>query len=212
MGRIVGRKRATLKGKQQQQPGSADASPQPSETVHRRNVHLFAQPVILAFHVIRFVAFQLWLLLSLVYRFGSHVMATRTQSAETAQTGAVAAATDQDPETRRTSSSSTSSVVNMARPGPGSPARATGPSTGGGGYVVRPGAPVLAQQKHHHRKAFEYISKALKLDEDGKGSTAVHRFRLLLTFLSFPDDESILLYYLMALLFVRRTFLDHFHA
>jgi len=64
----------------------------------------------------------------------------------------------------------------MARPGPGSPARATGTTgpwagtgAGGGGYAVRPGAPVLAQQKHHHRKAFEYISKALKLDEDGKG-------------------------------------------
>ena len=163
MGRIVGRKRATLKGKQQQQQGETEAAPQSPETVHRRNVHLFAQPVIVAFHVIRFVAFQLWLLLSLVYRVGSNVLAARAQTTETAA--------DQDAaEVRRTPSSSTSSVVDMARPGPGSPARAGGPSTaGGGGYTVRPGAPVLAQQKHHHRKAFEYISKALKLDEDGKG-------------------------------------------
>ena len=29
-----------------------------------------------------------------------------------------------------------------------------------------PAEPVLAKQKHHHRKAFEYISKALKLDEE----------------------------------------------
>jgi hypothetical protein len=29
--------------------------------------------------------------------------------------------------------------------------------------------PMIATQKHHHRKAFEYISKALKIDEeDGK--------------------------------------------
>ena len=176
MGRIVGRKRATLKGKQQQPAGSGDATPQQAETVHRRNVHLFAQPVILAFHVIRFLAFQLWLLLSLVYRVGSNVLATRPQTSDVAQTAtATAAATEQDAETRRTSSSSTSSIVDMARPGPGSPGRITGPSVGsgagGGGYAVRPGAPVLAQQKHHHRKAFEYISKALKLDEDGKGST-----------------------------------------
>jgi len=34
---------------------------------------------------------------------------------------------------------------------------------------VGPGEPVLAKQKHHHRKAFEYISKALKLDEEDKG-------------------------------------------
>ena len=56
----------------------------------------------------------------------------------------------------------------------GSPGRAgavPGPAAGAGpgNYSARPGAPVLAQQKHHHRKAFEYISKALKLDEDGRG-------------------------------------------
>ncbi|CAD5111173.1 DgyrCDS509 [Dimorphilus gyrociliatus] len=32
-----------------------------------------------------------------------------------------------------------------------------------------PGEPALALQKHHHRKAFEYVSKALKLDEEDKG-------------------------------------------
>jgi len=96
MGRIVGRKRATLKGKQQQQQqqdgasvdGSQSATPAAaSETVHRRNVHLFAQPVILAFHVVRFLAFQLWLLLSLVYRVGSNVVvSTRPQRDPAAQT------------------------------------------------------------------------------------------------------------------------------
>lgn len=29
-----------------------------------------------------------------------------------------------------------------------------------------PADPLLAAQKHHHRKAFEYISKALKIDEE----------------------------------------------
>jgi len=176
MGRIVGRKRTTSKGKQQQgQQTAADGSSQPAETVHRRNVHLFAQPVILAFHVIRFLAFQLWLLLSLAYRVGSVVVASRPQtSSEPVQIGATAEQDAADAETRRTSSSSTSSVVEMTRLGAaGSPGRAAaGPSAGGGGYTLRPGAPVLAQQKHHHRKAFEYISKALKLDEDGKGLTA----------------------------------------
>ena len=32
-----------------------------------------------------------------------------------------------------------------------------------------PGDPLLAKQKHHHRKAFEYISKALKIDEENEG-------------------------------------------
>ncbi|KAG7204053.1 hypothetical protein KM043_001910 [Ampulex compressa] len=32
-----------------------------------------------------------------------------------------------------------------------------------------PGDPLLAKQKHHHRRAFEFISKALKIDEDNDG-------------------------------------------
>jgi hypothetical protein len=33
-----------------------------------------------------------------------------------------------------------------------------------------PGEPALASQKHYHRKAFEYISKALKIDEENDGT------------------------------------------
>lgn len=44
------------------------------------------------------------------------------------------------------------------------------PKTGPG-----PGDPLLAKQKHHHRRAFEYISKALKIDEENEGKL-VHRF------------------------------------
>ncbi|KAH8417985.1 hypothetical protein KR222_009797 [Zaprionus bogoriensis] len=38
-----------------------------------------------------------------------------------------------------------------------------------GGYSPGPGDPLLAKQKHHHRRAFEYISKALKIDEENEG-------------------------------------------
>lgn len=38
------------------------------------------------------------------------------------------------------------------------------------GSQVGPGDPLLAKQKHHHRRAFEYISKALKIDEDNEGN------------------------------------------
>ena len=33
-----------------------------------------------------------------------------------------------------------------------------------------PASPTLTTQKHHHRKAFEFISKALKLDEENDGN------------------------------------------
>ncbi|KAH8306151.1 hypothetical protein KR018_002562 [Drosophila ironensis] len=39
----------------------------------------------------------------------------------------------------------------------------------GGVYSPGPGDPLLAKQKHHHRRAFEYISKALKIDEENEG-------------------------------------------
>lgn len=35
---------------------------------------------------------------------------------------------------------------------------------------VGPGEPALANQKKHHRKAFEFISKALKIDEEDGGN------------------------------------------
>lgn len=37
-----------------------------------------------------------------------------------------------------------------------------------------PADPLLAKQKHHHRRAFEYISKALKIDEEnGEGESSL---------------------------------------
>lgn len=38
-----------------------------------------------------------------------------------------------------------------------------------GRHGVGPGEPALALQKHHHRKAFEHISRALKIDEEDSG-------------------------------------------
>lgn len=40
---------------------------------------------------------------------------------------------------------------------------------GAGSSGPGPGDPLLAKQKHHHRRAFEYISKALKIDEENEG-------------------------------------------
>lgn len=39
-----------------------------------------------------------------------------------------------------------------------------------------PGDPLLAKQKHHHRRAFEYISKALKIDEENEGKQVFINF------------------------------------
>lgn len=158
MGRIFGRKRQTQRGGKAVETGSkasTSSSRQSSEflmpqqqTVHRRNVHLFAQPVILAFSVVRFIAFQLWILLSFACRLSS-----RALQHEDAQSGR--------------------DVVDVVQADPSTPVGSTLRGLQSGTSVRlqggRPAEPVLAQQKHHHRKAFEYISKALKLDEEDKG-------------------------------------------
>ncbi|KAK7504867.1 hypothetical protein BaRGS_00003895 [Batillaria attramentaria] len=56
------------------------------------------------------------------------------------------------------------------------PQMATNDKSRGG---VGPGEPALALQKHHHRKAFEYISRALKIDEEdsARKDVAVEMYR-----------------------------------
>lgn len=49
-------------------------------------------------------------------------------------------------------------------------------------HNVGPGDPLLAKQKHHHRKAFEYISKALKIDEENEGNTPKYMLNTALLF------------------------------
>lgn len=54
--------------------------------------------------------------------------------------------------------------------------------SGSNGSGPGPGDPLLAKQKHHHRRAFEYISKALKIDEENEGKFT-KKFKLLLIIL-----------------------------
>lgn len=152
MGRIFGRKKQVAKAKQQQQQTDRE-----SQSVHRRNVRLFAQPVILLFNVIRFIAFQLWILLTMVCRVSVHALPARAKEAyrATSTPGLVCRSVEVGRPT---------SLVERERASlPGTPVRS------GGVMLLPPPEPALAKQKHHHRKAFEYISKALKLDEEERG-------------------------------------------
>ena len=111
------------------------------ENVHRRNVRLAAYPLIFLFEIIRILAYQIWLLLSFAYRnLRIYEKPDKTKTREESE---------KIPRDHH-------SMTLEAK------------------YVDKskvPGAlePCLAKQKHHHRKAFEYISKALKLDEEDEG-------------------------------------------
>lgn len=130
------------------------------ESVHRRNFRIVAFPVIFLFEVIRFLAFQFWLLISFACESAHSVSQSRKQSqAEGAKDIDKTPSDDSDVfeiEDQAVLLPPMSMSLDMPQtlPNPG------------------PGEPALAKQKHHHRKAFEYISKALKLDEDDRGNTS----------------------------------------
>ena len=149
-GRVFGRKRHGSRGKSEDKD---------DENVHHRNLRLFASPVILFFNILRFLAFQLWLALSLVCRSSAHALPQKSkQAAVVGLPSPLHVVTDGE----KTCLKQVTAVQEMAYTT--KPAPAPGP-----------GEPALAKQKHHHRKAFEYISKALKIDEDqsGKGRTSL---------------------------------------
>lgn len=95
--------------------------------VHRTNLQTAALPVLLLFQLLRYLAYQVWVVLSVVCRTGAYALPASTSTSQSKET-------------------------QMA--------------TGQQRTVVGPGEPALAKQKHHHRKAFEFISKALKIDEE----------------------------------------------
>ena len=124
-GRFFGKKRT---------PGKGKPPPKRPESIHKRNLRLVAHPALLFFALIRFIAFNLWLLLSVLVGASRNLLASKDQRQS-----------DQHDLEKSKGSA-------MAQKGPSA-------------------EHLLSRQKQHHRKAFEYISKALKIDEEDKGMT-----------------------------------------
>lgn len=143
-GRIFGRKKPPGKGKQ---------SDKDQDPVHRRNFRWAALPVIFLFNLLRFLAFQLWIVLTFVCRSGAHALDVKTININKQKSAA------DNLESGGQQQSLTTPLVHTPLH---EMASARVPSVG-------PGEPALAKQKHHHRKAFECISKALKIDEEDRG-------------------------------------------
>ncbi|KAJ2953086.1 hypothetical protein O0L34_g648 [Tuta absoluta] len=113
--------------------------PQPS--VHKRNLYVVSFPIIILFNILRSILYQLFVVFKYIYSASHRLMHKEKKSSECNLEVVV-----------KDGVVCTEVAEEMA-------------------YVhnVGPGDPLLAKQKHHHRKAFEYISKALKIDEENEG-------------------------------------------
>ncbi|XP_033215972.1 spastin isoform X2 [Belonocnema kinseyi] len=122
---------------------------QPS--IHKRNLYVVSFPLIFLFNILRSLIYQLFVVFKYLYTSSSHLIHRRRVAKNSCQLEIVV-----DRETAenllRVSTRQEEGMSHIVkRPGPG------------------PGDPLLAKQKHHHRRAFEFISKALKIDEENEG-------------------------------------------
>lgn len=113
---------------------------QPS--VHKRNLYVVSFPIIILFNILRSILYQLFLIFKYLYSTSSRFLVKPQNNSEC------------NLEVVVKDGVVCTEIVNEDMPNT---------------YHMGPGDPLLAKQKHHHRKAFEYISKALKIDEENEG-------------------------------------------
>lgn len=142
-------------------------SKSPNLSVHNKNFYIASYPVVLVFNILRTVLYHLFLLLKTLFRASSYLAQARTDTTvptsvvitEIDSSGGVGSGGSGGGQGQVEELSQQDEVcvplIGEMPPKPGNPG---------------PGDPLLAKQKHHHRKAFEYISKALKIDEENEGS------------------------------------------
>ncbi|XP_023718260.2 spastin isoform X3 [Cryptotermes secundus] len=116
-------------------------------SVHKRNLYFVSFPVIFLFDVLRSVLYQLFVILKYLYTSTSKLV-HRPKTNSTCKVEIVI------PESECEAQDYPQDMSQLH------PKHPTGPG---------PGDPLLAKQKHHHRRAFEFISKALKIDEENEG-------------------------------------------
>jgi hypothetical protein len=139
-------------------------------SVHRKNLILFSFPLIILFNFFRSLLYQLFVIIRYIYKTTTKVIFNRfhpgikrecgleivINSSGESGSGGVVDTINQPLEYHLAHSTEGGGQISEMSSG-----RSPGPGAGD---------PALAKQKHHHRRAFEYISKALKIDEENEGN------------------------------------------
>lgn len=146
-----------------------------SSSVHKQNLYVVSFPIIFLFNVLRSLIYQLFCIFRYLYGASTKVIyrphrrdcnieiVVQNSSKEQQQS------LNHPSELNREGDGQEQQLSNQ--PQRFRPIQPLEMATNrpGGGYSPGPGDPLLAKQKHHHRRAFEYISKALKIDEENEG-------------------------------------------
>lgn len=136
----------------------SDATPttETRESVHKQNLYIVSFPIILLFNILRSILYQFFIVFKYIFNVSSHFLhhPLRKRNKNTSEN---CVSHSKASEALLTTERRTPVPSVMPLP---IPQQSTGPG---------PGDPMLAKQKHHHRRAFEYISKALKIDEENEG-------------------------------------------
>lgn len=137
-----------------------------NQSVHKQNLYIVSFPIILFFNILRSVLYQLFVIFRYIYNATTRIIyrpvKTTECSLETVNSDKILKDhhhTSQQSKLLLLAHNQTNGTA-KTKPLPSAEMSSKGPG---------PGDPLLAKQKHHHRRAFEYISKALKIDEENEG-------------------------------------------
>ncbi|XP_020817475.1 spastin isoform X2 [Drosophila serrata] len=146
-----------------------------SSSVHKQNLYVVSFPIIFLFNVLRSLIYQLFCIFRYLYGASTKVI-YRPHRRDCNIEIVVQNSKEQQQQSLNHPLELNGEAVGQEQQLSNQPQRyrAIQPlemaaNRPGGGYSPGPGDPLLAKQKHHHRRAFEYISKALKIDEENEG-------------------------------------------
>lgn len=153
-------------------PTSGNAPRSGGNSVHKQNLYVVSFPIIFLFNVLRSLIYQLFCIFRYLYGASTKVIYRSPHRRDCNIEIVVQNSKEQQaiicPLERSDDGNEQQTLQTL-------PQRQRAPqplemaANRGGGYSPGPGDPLLAKQKHHHRRAFEYISKALKIDEENEG-------------------------------------------
>lgn len=132
---------------------SSTPAGEPRASVHKQNFYIVSFPIIFLFNILRSLLYQLFIIFKYIFTTSTRVVYRPVRRKE-CHLEAVNTSLDGGGQNNHPALINGDEIVEMSTP------KSSGPG---------PGDPLLAKQKHHHRRAFEYISKALKIDEENEG-------------------------------------------